>query len=209
MVNQGMTTEPLEQTPCGGSQVRDSGQQWTPSLQQTACTTREKTHGNGYINQSRRLSEGPAAGSEVGVTDVGQRAAAPSAALLHEAAGGVSGAARVAVARVPVRTSQMGKGLLQLGRDFLERRELPQPGEAGQAGTVARLLGHVAHVALWTAVLAIAAANGLRRRRMTTTDIMISATVAVYIGMDDAVEEKSKSDALNLSLSRTEQEKKS
>lgn len=151
---------------------------------------KKNTHANGYINQSRRLSEGPAAGSEVGVTDVGQRAAAPSAALLHEAAGGVSGAARVAVARVPVRASQTGNGLLQLGRDFLERRELPQPGEAGQAGTVARLLGHVAHVALWTAVLAIAAANGLRRWRMTTTDIMISITVAVYIGMDDTGKEK-------------------
>lgn len=94
------------------------------------------------------------------MTDVRQWTAAPSATLRHEAAGRASGAARFAVARGPVRTSWAGNG--PLGRDFLERRQLPQPGEAGRTGTVARLLGHVAHVALWTAVLTIAAANGLR-----------------------------------------------
>lgn len=61
LVNQGMTTEPLEQTPCGASQVRDSGQQWTPSLQQTACTSRKRkqTQANGYIKQEQEAQRGP------------------------------------------------------------------------------------------------------------------------------------------------------
>lgn len=124
---------------------------------------------NSYINQSRRLSKDTAGGNEVGVTDVRQRTAAPSVALLHEAAGRVSGAACCAVASGPVRTSQAGNGLL--GRDVLERRKLPQPGEAGCTGTIACLLGHVAQVALWTAVLTITAANGLRGWR-TTQEIL-------------------------------------
>lgn len=106
----------------------------------------------------------------MGVTDVRQRTAAPSAALRHEAAGRVSRAACFAVARGPVGTSRAGNGLRRLGRaflegrDVLESRELRQPAEAGCTGTVARLLGNVAHVALWTAVLTIAAANSLRGR---------------------------------------------
>lgn len=147
-----------------------------------------RTNTNGSINRGGRLSEDAAGGSEVGVTDARQRTAAPSAALLHEAAGRVSGAARFAVARRPVGASRAGNGLLRLGRDFLERRELPQPGEAGLAGTVARLLGHVAHVALWTAVLAIAAANGLSGRRTTTGHIMISLAADVHIGRDGLFE---------------------
>lgn len=118
---------------------------------------------NGSVKQSGRLSEDAAGGGEVGLTDVRQRTAAPSAALRHEAAGRVPGAAGFAVARRPVRTSRAGNEFL--GRDVLQRRELLQPGEPERTGAVARLLGHVAHVALWTAVLTIAAANGLRGRR--------------------------------------------
>lgn len=129
----------------------------------------------------------------MGVTDVRQRTAAPSAALLHEAAGRVSGAACFALAHGPVRTSRVGTGLLCLGRDFLERREFPQPREAGCPRTVAGLLGHVAHVALWAAVLTITAANGLRGwRQQGQRDIMISPTVDVHMGTDDLGKEEKK-----------------
>lgn len=84
-----------------------------------------------------------------------QRAAAPFVALVHEAAGRVSGAACLAVAHVPGRTGNSPAGLLLQGRDLL------QPGEAEAAGLVTRLLGHVTFVAFGAAVLVIAAAHSL------------------------------------------------
>lgn len=87
---------------------------------------------------------------------VWQRAASPSVRLVHEAAGGISGAAGPGVAHVPDGPSRTGNGLGLQGRDLLH------PGPARLAGSVAGLLGHVAFVAFRAAVLVIVAAHGLR-----------------------------------------------
>lgn len=93
-----------------------------------------------------------------------QRAAAPFLGLVHEAAGGVFGAAGLGVAHVPGRPSWTGNsstGLLLL----LQGRDLLQPGQAEVTGLVTRLFSHVTLVAFGAAVLTIATAHGLQRRR--------------------------------------------
>lgn len=91
---------------------------------------------------------------------VWQRAAAPSAGRLHEAAGRVPGAAGLAVAHVPGWSSRTGNGPTGLR---LQGGGLLEPGQAEAAGLVAGLFSHVAFVAVRTAVLVIAAAHGLER----------------------------------------------
>lgn len=100
---------------------------------------------------------------------LGQRAAAPPVALVHEAAGGVPGAAGVGVAHVPVPARQNGTGpvglvlLPLLLMQLQQRRDLAQPRQPHASGLVAGLLGQVAQVACGAAVLVVVAAHGLRK----------------------------------------------
>lgn len=111
------------------------------------------------------------------MTYLGQRAAAPLVCVVHEAAGGVLGAAGLGVAHVPVGQNQAraghgpgpgrGRGLRLQGRDLL------QPGEAQVLRLVAGLLGHVALVAFGAAVLVVAAAHGLNRTRISEKKLCV------------------------------------
>lgn len=104
----------------------------------------------------------------IGETYVGDGAAAPFLRLLHEATAGVSRAAG------PVVTHDLGwlswtrnrlTGLLLQGCYLL------QPWQAGTAALFTGLYRHVTSVAFGTAVLAVAAAHGLRGSKVTLVQI--------------------------------------
>lgn len=91
-------------------------------------------------------------------TYVRDGAAAPFLRLLHEAAAGVSRAAGLVV------THHLGSRLTGL---LLQGRYLLQPRQTGAAGLFTGLNRHVTLVAIGTAVLAVAAAHGLRGTKDT------------------------------------------
>lgn len=150
-----MTWGPLEQDHLCGSQVWPLGQQWTPSLQQTAWVAEE-----GNISQC-----GTVCFSWINVLQSwsyrGQRAAAPLLGLFHEAAGCILGAAGIGVTHFPGKLSwkwYSPRGLPLQGRYF------QQPGQSQTTGFITRLLSHVTLVAFGAAVLLVTAAHGLQRR---------------------------------------------
>lgn len=89
-------------------------------------------------------------------TDLWQRAAPPLVALLHEAAGCVSGAAGLSITLVFIIPSLTGA--LPHGRELL------LPWQTGTAGSLTGLLRHVALVAFGAAVLQIRAAHSLEEQ---------------------------------------------
>lgn len=117
-------------------------------------------------------------------TYVWQRAAAPFLGLLHEAAGGVPGAAGVAVTHDFGRlswTENSTTGLLQQGWDLL------QPGQTEAPGPVTGLSGHVAFVPFWAAVLMIVTAHGLENQDPSARQVTGAPTEERHVGLNHSV----------------------
>lgn len=153
LVNQGMAWGPFEQEERWGSQVWPLGQQWFPSLQQTAW-------GGAKVAVNSPTCDQECQRARLFKAHLRQGAAAPLVALVHEAAGCVLGAAGSVVAHVLGRPSWSGNGPTGLR---LQGRDLLQPGQAESSGLVTWLCSHVTFVAFGAAVLTIGAAHSLDR----------------------------------------------